>query len=56
MVRNGHALIASSGLTQVIGVFYWVVAARAYPAAVVGRNSVITRWPGSSATPSTRSA
>jgi O-antigen/teichoic acid export membrane protein len=40
MLRNGHALIASSGLTQVIGVFYWVVAARAYPAAVVGRNSV----------------
>jgi O-antigen/teichoic acid export membrane protein len=40
MLRNGHALIASSSLTQVIGVFYWVVAARAYPAAVVGRNSV----------------
>jgi O-antigen/teichoic acid export membrane protein len=40
MLRNGHALIFSSGITQVIGVFYWVVAARAYPADVVGRNSV----------------
>src|SRR6202049_1177791 len=40
MLRNGHALIFSSGVTQIIGVLYWVVAARYYPAAVVGRNSV----------------
>jgi len=40
MLRNGHALILSSSLTQFIGVFYWVVAARVYPVAVVGRNSV----------------
>ena len=33
MLRNGHALIFSSSITQVIGVFYWIVAARAYPAA-----------------------
>jgi O-antigen/teichoic acid export membrane protein len=39
MLRNGHALIFSAGVTQVIGVLYWVVAARYYPAAVVGRNS-----------------
>jgi O-antigen/teichoic acid export membrane protein len=39
MLRNGHALIFSAGLTQAIGVLYWVVAARSYPAAVVGRNS-----------------
>jgi O-antigen/teichoic acid export membrane protein len=40
MLRNGHALIFSSAVTQIIGVLYWVVAARNYPAAVVGRNSV----------------
>lgn len=39
MLRNGHALIFSAGLTQSIGILYWVVAARNYPAAVVGRNS-----------------
>jgi O-antigen/teichoic acid export membrane protein len=39
MLRNGHALILSAGLSQVIGIVYWVVAARNYPAAVVGRNS-----------------
>ncbi len=39
MLRNGHALIFSAGVTQVIGVLYWAVAARNYPAAVVGRNS-----------------
>jgi O-antigen/teichoic acid export membrane protein len=40
MLRNGHALIFSSSLTQVIGFFYWIVAARVYPAEEVGRNSV----------------
>jgi O-antigen/teichoic acid export membrane protein len=39
MLRNGHALIFSAGVTQAIGVLYWAVAARNYPAAVVGRNS-----------------
>jgi O-antigen/teichoic acid export membrane protein len=39
MLRNGHALIFSAGVTQAIGVLYWAVAARSYPAAVVGRNS-----------------
>jgi O-antigen/teichoic acid export membrane protein len=40
MLRNGHALIFSAAVTQIIGVLYWVFAARNYPAAVVGRNSV----------------
>jgi O-antigen/teichoic acid export membrane protein len=39
MLRNGYALILSAGLTQLIGIIYWVMAARSYPAAVVGRNS-----------------
>ncbi|HLY91390.1 MAG TPA: hypothetical protein VKQ27_20580, partial [Acetobacteraceae bacterium] len=40
MLRNGHALIASASVTQFIGVVYWIFAARLYPTAVVGRNSV----------------
>ena len=40
MLRNGHALIASASVTQFIGVVYWIFAARLYPVAVVGRNSV----------------
>ena len=39
MLRRGHALIAGASLTQVIGVMYWIIAARIYPVAVVGRNS-----------------
>lgn len=39
MLRNGHALIASSSITQLVGVIYWIFAARLYPVAVVGRNS-----------------
>ncbi|HUY48267.1 MAG TPA: hypothetical protein VMV92_21480 [Streptosporangiaceae bacterium] len=39
MLRNGHALIFSGGVTQVIGILYWIVAVRNYPAAVLGRNS-----------------
>jgi O-antigen/teichoic acid export membrane protein len=39
MLRSGHALIAGASLTQAIGVAYWVIAARIYPVAVVGRNS-----------------
>jgi O-antigen/teichoic acid export membrane protein len=39
MLRSGHALIAGASLTQIIGVAYWVIAARIYPVAVVGRNS-----------------
>jgi len=39
MLRNGYALIVSATATQVLGVLYWIVAARTAPAAVVGRNS-----------------
>jgi O-antigen/teichoic acid export membrane protein len=39
MLRNGHALIASASMTQLVGVSYWIFAARLYPVAVVGRNS-----------------
>lgn len=39
MLRSGHALIVSAGMTQAVGIVYWVVAARGYPVAVVGRNS-----------------
>jgi hypothetical protein len=39
MLRNGYALIVSATVTQVLGVRYWIVAARISPAAVVGRNS-----------------
>ncbi len=40
MLRNGHALIASASMTQLFGVVYWIFAARLYPVAAVGRNSV----------------
>jgi O-antigen/teichoic acid export membrane protein len=39
MLRNGHALIVSAAASQLIGVAFWVVAARSFPAATVGRNS-----------------
>ena len=39
MLRNGYALVLSSGMTQLIGIVYWVAAARSYPAVVVGRDS-----------------
>jgi O-antigen/teichoic acid export membrane protein len=39
MLRNGYALIVSAASSQIIGVAFWVVAARSFPAATVGRNS-----------------
>ena len=39
MLRNGYALIVSATVTKVLGVRYWIVAARTAPAAAVGRNS-----------------
>jgi hypothetical protein len=39
MLRNGYALIVSATAAQVLGVLYWIVAARTAPAAVVGRNA-----------------
>ncbi len=37
--RNGYALIANSGATGVLGLVYWLLMARFYPAAAVGRAS-----------------
>lgn len=39
LYRNGYALTLSSGLTSVLGVVYWLLAARLYDASVVGANS-----------------
>jgi O-antigen/teichoic acid export membrane protein len=39
VLRNGYALIVSATVTQVLGVRYWIVAARTAPATAVGRNS-----------------
>jgi O-antigen/teichoic acid export membrane protein len=39
LLRNAYALMASSVLTAVLGLGYWVLAARRYPADEVGRGS-----------------
>lgn len=39
LVRNGYALIANSGATGVLGLAYWLLTARIYPAATVGTAS-----------------
>lgn len=39
--RDGLALVLSSGLTSVLGLGYWVLAARLVPAEVLGINSVV---------------
>jgi O-antigen/teichoic acid export membrane protein len=39
LLRNAYALMASSALTAVLGVGYWLLAARRYPAEDVGRGS-----------------
>src|SRR5690606_8946909 len=36
LVRNGYALIASAGLTSVLGLLFWVLAARLYSPQQVG--------------------
>ncbi|MGH9102822.1 MAG: phosphotransferase [Acidimicrobiales bacterium] len=40
LLRNGHALVLSSGATSVVGLLYWAFAARSYDPATLGRNSV----------------
>jgi O-antigen/teichoic acid export membrane protein len=40
LFRNGHALVLSSFATASIGFAYWVLAARGYDPAVVGRSAV----------------
>ena len=39
--RDGLALVLSSGLTSVIGLLYWVVAARLFRPEVVGVNNTL---------------
>src|SRR5689334_16558778 len=39
-LRDGLALVLSNGLTSAVGLAYWVLAARLFPAAQVGVNSV----------------
>jgi O-antigen/teichoic acid export membrane protein len=39
LVRNGHLLTLSSGLTALLGLVYWTAAAWTYDAATVGRNN-----------------
>ena len=41
LYRNGYALIASSLLTSVTGLAYWVIAAHAYSAAAVGVSAAL---------------
>lgn len=40
LIRNGHALNLSTVVSSLVGLLFWVFAARRYPAAVIGRNSV----------------
>jgi O-antigen/teichoic acid export membrane protein len=39
LFRNAYALMVNGGLTGVLGLGYWLVAARLYPPDTVGRNS-----------------
>lgn len=39
LLQNAYALMASSALTAVLGLGYWILAARRYPAEEVGRGS-----------------
>ncbi|HEV8632792.1 MAG TPA: teichoic acid transporter [Chloroflexota bacterium] len=39
LTRNGYALVFSSVTTSGLGALYWTLAARSYPADVVGRNA-----------------
>lgn len=39
LYRNGYALVVSSGTTSVLGVAYWILAARYYTTDAVGLNS-----------------
>jgi O-antigen/teichoic acid export membrane protein len=39
-LRDGLALVLSNGLTSAVGLAYWVLAARLFPPAAVGVNSV----------------
>lgn len=41
LYRDGYAILFSRGLTAVLGIGYWAVAARLYPAPTVGFNTAV---------------
>src|SRR4030095_8490824 len=41
LVRNGYSLIASTGMKSILGLVYWVLAARLYTVAEIGLNSAL---------------
>jgi O-antigen/teichoic acid export membrane protein len=41
LIRNGYSLVASTGMTSVLGLVYWVLAARLYTVEEVGLNAAL---------------
>jgi len=41
LYRNGYALVIATGATSLLGFLYWIIAARRYSPADVGRNSAL---------------
>jgi O-antigen/teichoic acid export membrane protein len=41
LVRNGYSLIASTGITSILGLVYWLLAAHLYSVAEIGVNSAL---------------
>jgi O-antigen/teichoic acid export membrane protein len=41
LTSNGYSLIANSGVTGALGLIYWLIMARVYPTAAVGRASAL---------------
>ena len=41
LTRNGYALVASFAITSILGVVFWIVAARLYPQDQVGIGGVV---------------
>jgi len=41
LVRNGYSLVASTGMTSLLGLAYWVLAARLYSVGEIGLNAAL---------------
>ena len=41
LIRNGYSLVASTGMTSVLGLVYWVLAARLYSVEEIGLNAAL---------------
>jgi O-antigen/teichoic acid export membrane protein len=41
LIRNGYSLVASTGMTSLLGLVYWVLAARLYSIAEIGLNAAL---------------